>query len=82
MSVIIPDEILYATKMTEAELKQEIAVMLFQKKKLGLGKASEFAGMNRILFKHLLADRQIPAYEYDIKDCEHDIKTLRELGRL
>ncbi|MBC6420245.1 MAG: UPF0175 family protein, partial [Hormoscilla sp. SP12CHS1] len=43
MSFIIPDEILYATKMTEAELKQEIAVMLFQKKKLGLGKASEFA---------------------------------------
>ncbi|MBO1352102.1 MAG: UPF0175 family protein [Hormoscilla sp. GUM202] len=79
MSVIIPDEILDATKMTEAELKQEIAVMLFQKKKLGLGK---FAGMNRILFKHLLADRKIPAYEYDIKDYEHDIKTLRELGRL
>lgn len=82
MSVIIPDEILYATKMTEAELKQEIAVMLFQKKKLGLGKASDFAGMNRILFQHLLASRQIPAYEYDIKDYEHDIKTLRELGRL
>jgi len=57
MSFIIPDEILDATKMTEAELKQEIAVMLFQKKKLGLGKASEFAGMNRILFQHLLASR-------------------------
>lgn len=82
MSLIIPDEILYATKMTEAELKQEIAVMLFQKKKLGLGKASAFAGMNIILFQHLLASRQIPAYEYDIEDYEHDIKTLQELGRL
>ena len=82
MSVIIPNEILYATRMTEAELKQEIAVMLFQKQKLGLGKASEFAGMNKLLFKHLLASRQIPINEYDIEDLEHDLNTLHKLGRL
>jgi predicted HTH domain antitoxin len=40
MSVTIPDEILSATRMSEAELKQEIAVMLFQKEKLTLGQAS------------------------------------------
>lgn len=34
MSVVIPDEILHATRMSETELKQEIAVMLFQKEKL------------------------------------------------
>ncbi len=33
MSITIPDEILIATRMTEAEMKQEIAVMLFQKEK-------------------------------------------------
>jgi predicted HTH domain antitoxin len=36
MSVIIPDEILLTTRMSEAELMQEIAVMLFQKEKLAL----------------------------------------------
>lgn len=34
MSVVVPEEILTATRMTEAEMRQEIAVMLFQKEKL------------------------------------------------
>lgn len=81
MSVVIPDEILQATRMSEAELKQEIAVMLFQKEKLSLGKASSLAGMNRVLFRHLLASRQIPT-SYDVEDLQLDIKTLREMGYL
>nr|CAO91237.1 unnamed protein product [Microcystis aeruginosa PCC 7806] len=46
MSIDISDEILSATRMTEAEMRQEIAVMLFQKEKLTLAQASRFAGMN------------------------------------
>lgn len=34
MSIVIPNEILAATPMTDAELKQEIALMLFQKETL------------------------------------------------
>ena len=37
MSLVIPDEILQATRRSEAELSQEIAVLLFQKDKLTLG---------------------------------------------
>ena len=81
MSVVIPDEILHATRMSEAELKQEIAVLLFQKEKLTLGQASRLAEMNQLQFQHLLASRQIPVH-YDIEDFEADIKTLREMGRL
>jgi predicted HTH domain antitoxin len=67
--------------MSEAELKQEIAVMLFQKEKLTLGQASRLAGMNQLQFQHLLASRQIPVH-YNVEDFEADIKTLREMGRL
>ncbi len=81
MSVIIPDEILHTTQMSEAELKQEIAVMLFEKQKLTLGQASRLSAMNQLQFQHLLASRQIPVH-YDVEDFEADIKTLRELGRL
>ncbi|NET59469.1 MAG: UPF0175 family protein [Symploca sp. SIO2E6] len=81
MSVIISDEILAATRMTEAEMKQEIALMLFQKEKLTLAQASRLALMNSISFQHLLASRQIPVH-YDIEDFEQDIKNLREMGRL
>ncbi len=81
MSINIPDEILTTTRMTEAEMKQEIAVMLFQKEKLTLAQASRFASMNRIAFQHLLASRQIPVH-YDVEDFEQDIQNLREMGRL
>ncbi|NCQ71468.1 MAG: UPF0175 family protein [Microcystis aeruginosa W13-15] len=81
MSIDISDEILSATRRTEAEMRLEIAVMLFQKEKLTLAQASRFAGMNRIAFQHLLASRPIPVH-YDVEDFEQDIKNLREMGRL
>jgi len=75
MAQILPDDIVQATRMTEAELRQEIAVLLFQKEKLTLSRASSLAGMNRIQFQHLLASRQIPVH-YDISDFEKDLETL------
>jgi predicted HTH domain antitoxin len=78
MSLVIPDEILQATGMSEAELRQEIAVLLFQKEKLTLGQASRLAGINQLQFQHLLASRQIPVH-YDVSELEEDLKTLREL---
>jgi predicted HTH domain antitoxin len=81
MGVVIPDEVLEAARMTEAELKQEVAVMLFERGKLSLGRASRLAGMGRIEFQRLLASRDIPM-QYDVADLEADIETLRSLGRL
>lgn len=81
MSIFIPDEIISATRMTETEMKQEIAVMLFQREKLTLAQASRFAGMHRVAFQHLLASRKISVH-YDVQDFEQDIKNLREIGRL
>jgi predicted HTH domain antitoxin len=40
MSLVVPDEILIATCMTEAEMRQEIAVVLFQREKLTLAQAN------------------------------------------
>ena len=81
MSVIVPDQILTVTRMTETEMRQEIAVMLFQREKLTLAQASRFAGMHRVAFQHLLASRRIPVH-YDVEDFYEDIQTLRGMGRL
>ena len=81
MSLVVPDEILTATRMTETEMRQEIAVMLFRREKLTLAQASRFAGMHRIAFQHLLASRHIPVH-YGVADFEQDIENLREMGRL
>jgi predicted HTH domain antitoxin len=81
MAVLISDEIFNATHMSEQELKQEIAVMLYQKVKLTLAQASKLAGINRIQFQHLLASRDIPI-NYSIEDFNNDIETLKKMGRL
>lgn len=80
MSVIVPDEILTVTRMTEVEMHQEIAVMLFQRDKLTLAQASRFAGMHLVAFQHLLASRRIPVH-YGVEDFEQDIQNLWEMGR-
>jgi len=81
MGVIVPDDILQSARMTEEELRQEIAVLLFQKEKLTLAQASRLAGMTRLQFQHLLASREIPVH-YDVADLEEDLKTLRDTGRV
>jgi len=80
MPIIVPEEILTAARMTEEELRQEIAVLLFQKEKLTLEQASRLAGMNRLRFQHLLASRQIPLH-YDVAEFEEDLRTMAAMGR-
>jgi predicted HTH domain antitoxin len=81
MSVVISEDLLYSTHLSEGEMKQEIAVMLFEKDKLTLGQAARFAEMNQWRFQHLLASRAIPVH-YDVKEFEQDLATLRQLGRI
>lgn len=76
----VPDEILQTARMTEEELRQELAILLFQKDRLTLGQASRLAGMDRLRFQHLLASRDIPVH-YDVEEFEQDLSTLRSLGR-
>jgi len=78
MSQIVPQDILQATGMSEEELRQEIAILLFQKQKLTLARASRLAGMTRLQFQHLIASRQIPVH-YDSSDFDEDLQSLREL---
>ena len=79
MSVTIPDEILQTARMSEEELRQELAVLLFQKDRLTLGQASRLAGMDLLRFQHLLASREIPVH-YDVEEFEQDLSTLHSLG--
>ena len=81
MAVVISDEILYAAHLTPVELKQELAVMLFEKGRLTLMQAAGLAEMRTLPFQHLLASRCISPH-YDIPDFEADLATLRQLGEL
>ena len=80
MPLTIPDDILQSTRMTEAELRQEIAVLLFGKQKLTLAQASRLAGLDRLQFQHLLASRQIPVH-YGVDELGRDLSILDDTGQ-
>ncbi len=78
MGLVIPDDIIKATGMSDAELKKEIAILLFQMEKLTLAQAGRLAGLQRLQFQHLLASRKI-ALHYDTNEFKADLQTLRRL---
>jgi predicted HTH domain antitoxin len=81
MTVVISDDLLQAAQISEADLKLEIAILLYQQKRLSIGKARELAGMHLLAFQQALAQRGI-CLNYDIGDLQHDVQTLKELGDL
>lgn len=79
MSLLLSDEIIQASGLSEQELFLEIVIMLFQKDKISLGKASELLQIHRMQFQKLLADRNLCVH-YDVAEFQEDLKTLREAG--
>ncbi|WP_058994592.1 UPF0175 family protein [Leptolyngbya sp. NIES-2104] len=81
MSVVIPDDILQASKMTEEELKLEIALMLYKQGKISSGKVRTWTGLTVLEFQHELAQREL-CINYDVEEFQSDVKTLRSLNLL
>lgn len=80
MSLIISDEILHTAQLTAAEMRREVALLLFQQEQLTLAQAAQWAEMPQWQFQALLAGRGISVH-YDVADFKADLQTLRELGR-
>ncbi|NEP26747.1 MAG: UPF0175 family protein [Moorea sp. SIO1F2] len=81
MSVVIPDDIVQASQMTEGEFKLEIALMLYKQDKISSGKVRAWTGLTVIEFQHELAKRGLDL-NYDVADFEADLKTLQSMSLL
>ncbi len=80
MALVISDDIVRATRMTEQELVQTLAVTLFEREKLTLGQAARLGGMSQWEFRDLLAIQGIPLH-YDVAELEQDLATLKAMGQ-
>ena len=78
MQVMLPDELLRSTNLTEAELKIELAVALFARERLTLGQAALLAGLPQIDFQRVLASRRIPLH-YGLEAMEEDLQRVNRL---
>ena len=75
ITIDLPDNL----ALTEADLRRELAIALFQQERLTLGSASQLAGLHQIEFQRLLANRGI-CIHYGIEDLEQDLQSIRERG--
>jgi predicted HTH domain antitoxin len=75
MSLLVSDDIVRASGLSEQELLLEIVIMLFQQNKISLGKASELLQIHRLQLQKLLADRGI-CLHYDVEEFQEDLETL------
>lgn len=76
MSVTIPDEVLNLAHISEPELKQELALALFQQERLTFEQASGLAEVSQSAFQTLLAERRIPIH-YGVEEFREDLRNLR-----
>jgi predicted HTH domain antitoxin len=79
MTITLSKELLQKTQMTEVEMLQEIAIMLYQKQRLTLEQASQLTNMNIDDFYQLLINRNIVEASTDLDDEPNEL-ILASLG--
>ncbi len=75
MSFIISDEFLLTAHISEADLKLEIAILLFQQEKITLDTASQFSDMTQLEFQRILGSREI-SIQYEVEKFQQDLTVL------
>jgi predicted HTH domain antitoxin len=66
------------THLSEAELRQALALALYEERKLSLGRAARLADLSQWDFLSLLAQKGV-TIDYSLDDLKDDIKTIAEL---
>jgi predicted HTH domain antitoxin len=70
MTLTLPD-----TKLSEREMKEELALSLYVARKVTLIQAADIADVGFFEFQGLLKDRKIPQ-NYGVEDLEEDLRNF------
>ncbi len=84
ISIDIPNDLLVILREQPGELSHEVrfiaALHYFREKRLSLGQAARFAGLNRVEFLDILAARGIPAFDLSEEDAAAEIAAAQRPG--
>ena len=78
VTIELPRHLVDAARTTPAELKIELAVHLYEQRRLGIGHARELAELSLWEFRQLLTSRKISPH-YDVSDLDEDMRTWERL---
>jgi predicted HTH domain antitoxin len=79
MTLTIPSERLGNITLDERDAVVDIAIGLYKREQVSLGRAAEIAGMSSPAFLAELARRRIPI-NYNADDLQADVETLKKLA--
>lgn len=78
LTMDLPADLLQSARMSLDEVRVELAIALFRRERLSMGRAAELAGLHVGDFQGCLAARRIGPH-YDVADALEDAATLAEL---
>ncbi len=82
----ISKDFLYAFDLNINKISKELkllsAIELFREHKLSMGKAAEFAEMDKYTFQKELSTREIAVIDYDIEEVVNDAKILSKIREM
>ncbi len=78
--LVIDNKIFEWANLAESQLLEDIAIMLYQKRKLTFGQAAQLAKMNYAEFQFLLGRNRVPI-NYDVPELLEDIETIKQLNK-
>ena len=73
--LIIKGEILEKANISPKELLIDLAVYLYDKRRLSMGQAKKLAGLDQIAFQKEMAKREV-YLNYGVEEFEEDLITL------
>lgn len=76
--LLITADILEELRQTRSELLTDLAVYLYDKGQLSMGRAKKLAGLTQIEFQKELSKKDV-LIKYDVEDFEEDLETLKRL---
>ena len=79
MTIEIPDEIVKREDYKIKDFMLDIAVMLYQNKRISLAKAASMVKLNRLEFQAVLADKGVYIH-YTIEDLNKELENLKKIG--
>ncbi len=75
MTITIPDNALSQANISPDELLIELAIYLYDKGTISMGKARKLAGLDQISFQKEMAKRNVNIH-FGVEDLEKDLKNL------
>ena len=79
MTVTIPSELLANITLNERDAIVDIAIGLYKREQVSLGRAAEISGLSSPEFLNELGRRRIPI-NYEAEDLRLDLETLKSLS--